>query len=77
MPVTLNEADDRLGELCRKAESACVAVPSSHAWPVLLLDDFRKLPQVKLKTQERTPAAFVPSTQTIYVNEAPFFAMSE
>lgn len=77
MPIRLEEHDEKLADLCRTAEHACAGVAGEHVWPVLLPEDFGSLPQVQLRSQARTPAAFVPSAQTIYVNETPFFGMAE
>lgn len=77
MPITLDEQSEDLADVCRKAELACAGVPTTHAWPVVMTSDFRALPQVKLKAQETTPAAYIPSTKTIHVNEPFFVGMSE
>lgn len=77
MPIKLDELADRLSGVCRRAEIDCASVPAKHEWPVVLVEDFHELPQVKLKAQATSPAAFIPSTKTIYVNEGSFFGMSE
>lgn len=77
MPIKLAEQDDRLGDVCRKAEDACAALRNTHEWPLTIVEDFRELPQVRLTRQATTPAAFIPSERRICINEGPFFAMTD
>ncbi len=64
--------------MCRKAETACTALPTTHTWPAAPLDHFRDLPEAKAAPSYATaPAAFRKSEARVYVNAETFFAMSE
>ncbi|MDX2093699.1 MAG: hypothetical protein SFX73_38025 [Kofleriaceae bacterium] len=78
MPITLAEDSERIADVCRKAEAACTALPTTHAWPASLLEHFRDVPEAQVApSYATTPAAFRKSDASIYVNAETFFAMSE
>lgn len=75
--ITLREDDERLADACRAVEAACVRVTPDGTWEVKMLDDFSSFATATgLNTYARTPALYQKSTNTIFVNEAPFLAMA-
>ncbi|MFO0762945.1 MAG: hypothetical protein U0359_41295 [Byssovorax sp.] len=77
MPITLTENAESIAEVCRKTEAACAALTTVHAWPVVLLDHFRDLPEAEAASSyASTPAGYRKSDATVYVNAEAFFAMA-